>query len=411
MRHGGAGQDIIFAGGAREGSNALGIRPLLANRALLIFMLGHFTVDMYGGILPIMFPVFADEFGLSNRGVGLIALAFTAASSLSQPLFGYVADRWGSRYLAVGSMAWSAVMVGLIGVAPAFPAVITLAVLAGLGSGAYHPQGASNAAAVVDDRNRNSALALYTVGGTSGYALGPIVGASALFFFGRSGTVVLLPFGVLVAIALYRQFVRHGLGLAAGTSAVGAGLRGAVAWTPLLTIIIVVMLRSWVHSSVVSFVPLWFSDLGYSAGFYSILQTFILAAGAAGTLTGGFLADRHGQRRVLVYSLLASTPLLVIFAAFPGKQSFLLGPAFTFVADMSLSITLVLAQRFLPGRIGMASGFILGIGFVTGGIGIPVTGAIADSFGFSTAIMASSLLLVVAAMIGTRIPGRESAAT
>jgi FSR family fosmidomycin resistance protein-like MFS transporter len=112
---------------------------------------------------------------------------------------------------------------------------------------------------------------------------------------------------------------------------------------------------------------------------------------------------------VLVISLLASTPLLIIFAAFPGKQSILLGPAFTFVADMSLSLTLVLAQRFLPGRVGMASGFILGIGFVTGGIGVPVTGALADAFGFSNAIMATAAILVLAAMVGTRIPGRDEA--
>jgi MFS transporter, FSR family, fosmidomycin resistance protein len=369
-------------------------------------MLGHFTVDMYGGILPIMYPTFADLYGLSNQAVGYIALAFTAAASLSQPFFGYVADRWGSRYLAVGSMAWSAVMVGLIGVAPAFPAVIVLAVLAGLGSGAYHPQGASNAAAVVRDDNRNAALAFYTVGGTSGYALGPLIGVSALFFFGRTGTLVVLPFGIIIAIGLLRQFRRQNLGLPRGQDGTDEGVHRSIAWAPLGIIVLVVMLRNWAESSVVSFVPLWFDDLGYSPAFYSVLQTLILAAGAVGTLTGGMLADRFGQRRLLVTSLLASVPPLFVFAAFPGLWSVVLGPLFTFVADMSLSVTLVLAQRFMPGRIGMASGFILGIGFVTGGIGLPVTGAIADVYGFSSAMMAMSVLIVLAALVGTRIPGR-----
>src|SRR5690606_35185531 len=248
-----------------------------------------------------------------------------------------------------------------------------------------------------------------TVGGTSGYALGPIIGAAALFFFGRGGTIVVLPFGVIVAFALYRQFVRFNLGLPQRQTAAEIAARGAINWAPLLIVISVVMLRSWVHSSVVSFVPLWFDELGYSSGFYSVLQTLILGAGAAGTLLGGALADRHGQRRVLVLSLIGAAPLLVLFGALPGIQSVLLGPAFTFVADMSLSITLVLAQRFLPGRVGMASGFILGIGFVTGGIGVPVTGAFADAYGFSTAMMASSLILLIAAAVGTRIPGREAA--
>ncbi|CAN5627098.1 MFS transporter [soil metagenome] len=389
----------------------LGLRELLSNRALLVFMLGHFTVDMYGGILPIMFPTFADLYGLSNQAVGYIALSFTAAASLSQPFFGYVADRWGSRYLAVGSMAWSAIMVGLIGVAPAFPAVIVLAVLAGLGSGAYHPQGASNAARVVRDENRNSALAFYTIGGTSGYALGPLIGVAVLLLFGRAGTLVLVPFGVLVALGLFWQFKRLGLGLPSHAGGLQVGLRGAVQWAPLGIVVLVVMLRSWTHSSVVSFVPLWFDELGYSPGFYSSLQTLILGAGAAGTLVGGMLADRYGQRRLLVTSLFMAIPALILFAAFPGRISFVLGPLFTFIADMSLSVTLVLAQRFMPGRVGMASGFILGIGFVTGGIGLPVTGAIADNFGFSTALMLTAGVLVLGAIAGLRIPGRSHEAS
>lgn len=371
-------------------------------------MLGHFTVDMYGGILPIMYPTFSDLFDLSNQAVGYIALAFTAAASLSQPFFGYVADRWGSRYLAVGSMAWSAIMVGCIGLAPAFPAVLVLAVLAGLGSGAYHPQGASNAAAVVRDDNRNSALAFYTIGGTTGYALGPIIGVTALYFFGRAGTLVVLPFGIIIAIGLLRQFRRLNLGLPRSQDIVDGVIQRSIAWAPLGIVVLVVMLRNWAHSSVVSFVPLWFDDLGYSPAFYSVLQTLILGAGAAGTLIGGMLADRFGQRRLLVTSLICSIPPLLLFAATPGPLSFLFGPLFTFIADMSLAVTLVLAQRFMPGRVGMASGFILGIGFVTGGIGLPITGAIADSYGFSEAMMAMSVLVLLAALVGTRIPGRTS---
>ena len=57
-------------------------------------MLGHFTVDMFGGLLPVLYPIMSDRFDLSNADIGFIALAYTAASSLSQPLFGYLADRW-----------------------------------------------------------------------------------------------------------------------------------------------------------------------------------------------------------------------------------------------------------------------------------------------------------------------------
>jgi FSR family fosmidomycin resistance protein-like MFS transporter len=363
---------------------------------------------MYSGILPVLYPLMSDEFDLSNASVGLIALAYTSAASLSQPFFGYLSDRYGSRLFIAASIVWSSITVGLIGFAPSYLALIGLALLAGLGSGAYHPQGASNASLAAGDVRRNSALAFYTVAGTSGYALGPIIGALLFVIMGREGTILMLPFGCMVGFAIYRQMTRLGLGEATA-HAVHKATQAAIQWTPLMLVMSIVMLRSWVFSSTVSFVPLWFDDLGYSVAFYSVLTTAILATGAAGTLLGGILADRHGQRRILFISLFSSVPFLLLFAAFPGPQSLILGPLFALLADMSISVTLVLAQRFMPGRVGMASGFILGMGFVTGGIGVPITGLLADRYGNGEALMMSSVLLLAAGALVAFIPRRAIA--
>lgn len=380
-------------------------KDLFRNKPLLTFMAGHFTVDMYGGILPVLYPLMVAEFSLDNASVGLIALAYTGAASLSQPFFGYLADRFGSRYFAVLSMCWSALMVGLIGFSPSYGLLIFFAFMAGLGSGAYHPQGASNASAAAGDVKRNSALAFYTVGGTSGYALGPIIGAVAFLILGRYGTIFLLPFGFVVAFLMLRQLKKLGLGVSQ-YHATQRAVQAAVEWRPLLLVMAVVMLRSWVFSSMVAFIPLWFNEQGYSVGFYSVLTTAVLGLGAAGTLTGGILADRMGQRTILIASLVGSAPFLLLFAAFPGPQSLIFGPAFAFLADMGISITLVMAQRLLPGRVGMASGFILGMGFVTGGLGVPVTGYLADRFGMGQALMMNTTLVIVAAAVVMLIPKR-----
>jgi FSR family fosmidomycin resistance protein-like MFS transporter len=52
----------------------------------------------------------------------------------------------------------------------------------------------------------------------------------------------------------------------------------------------------------------------------------------------------------------------------------------------------------------VASGFILGMGFVTGGIGAPITGVVADDIGTGPAIMLMAILIVAAAAIAARIP-------
>ena len=366
-------------------------------------MLGHFTVDMFGGLMPVLYAIMADEFDLSNADIGLIALSYTAAASLSQPLFGYLADRFGSRYFAVASMVWSAGMVGLAGLAPSYATLIVISMLAGLGSGAYHPQGASNAAAVAGEMRRNTAMSVYTVGGTAGYSLGPVLGALIFFIFGRYGTLVVAPFGFVIALLMLQQLRQLGLGVREHHASQRA-IQASISWRPLLIVLSVVMLRSWVTLSVVTFIPVWFKDLGYSPTFYSILATLVLAFGAVGTITGGILADRIGQRAVLSVSLICAAPALILFAAFPGPLSLLFGPLFGFFVEMGLSITLVMAQRLLPGRVGVASGFILGMGFVTGGIGAPVTGAVADDIGTGSAIMLMAILIVAAAAIAARIP-------
>ncbi|RIK45679.1 MAG: hypothetical protein DCC58_05745 [Chloroflexi bacterium] len=381
------------------------LRTLLAQRALLVFAGGHFTVDMYSGLMPVLYPLAVADFNLTNTSVGLIALGYSAAGSLSQPFFGYLSDRFGSRYFVVVSMVWSAVMVGLAGIAPTYGFLVLFALMAGLGSGAYHPQGASNAAAAVSDERRNTALSIYTVGGSGGYALGPIIAAGLFALFGRSGTLAIAPFGFFMAILLWRQMRLLGLGGVRHLTQQRAEQR-PIEWLLLAPVMLVVMLRSWVIYSTITFVPTWFDDLGYSAAFYSALTTLILATGAVGTLLGGVLADRIGQKVVLIASLLLAFPFLVLFAQFPGPWSLLLGPLFVFAADSGLSVTLVMAQRLLPGRVGVASGFILGIGFVTGGIGVPITGAMADRIGMSGAVTITACLLLVAALLAARLPAR-----
>ncbi len=376
------------------------LRMAIGNAALLTLMLGHFTNDIFAGVLPMLFPIMKNRFDLSNAEVGLATLAYTGASSLSQPFFGYISDHHGRRWYASATLIWGSAFVSFYGYASSFSLFLSLAFLAGIGSGAYHPLGASNAAAVTTDRYKNVAMSLYTVGGTSGYALGPLIAVALLALFGPHGTIVLIVPGVLVATLLLGQMrqverVRRSSDLARGAEPVS----GSPPWPMLARLIGVVMLRSWVFLAVVQFVPIWYDDLGHSSAFYGGLVTTIILSGAVGTLIGGATADCIGQRRVVVVSLLASVPALLLFVTFPGRIALLTGALFGLCCDASLSATLVAAQRMLPRRSGVASGVILGLGFITGGIGVPTTGWLADRIGVQSALMLVSTFCVAAAAL------------
>lgn len=377
----------------------------LRNRALVALMLGHFTNDMLGGMLTLFLPVAKSQYGLSNGEVGLIALSYAAASSLSQPIFGWFTDRRLRRWVPAAVLTWGGTFASLYGVASSYQMLLVFASLAGLASGAYHPIGASSAAAVVDSRSRNQALSIYTVGGTSGFALGPLVGVALLSAFGPRGTIVLLPVALVVAVLLFHE-MGNVLGRVRTTPSarLGPDTADAVPYRVLAKVIGTVMLRSWVFLSLLQFIPIRYDDLGYSRSMYGSLVTTVILAGAAGTLIGGSLADRIGGRFVLVTSLALSVPPLLLFIAFPGPWAFLAGAVFGLIADSSLSVTLVAAQRLLPGRTGVASGIILGLGFVTGGIGVPVTGRLADSIGIAPALTTLALVALAASALALTIP-------
>lgn len=46
-----------------------------------------------------------------------------------------------------------------------------------------------------------------------------------------------------------------------------------------------------------------------------------------------------------------------------------------------MPLMLVMAQQLLAARVGLASGLLMRLGFITGSIGIPINGAIADAIG------------------------------
>jgi MFS transporter, FSR family, fosmidomycin resistance protein len=382
------------------------VRTALKNRALIALMMGHFVNDMFAAVLPILYPIAKTRFGLSNADVGFLTLAYTTTGSLFQPVFGHLTDRWQNRWLAPLILSWSVVWVSLYGLANSYWMLFAFAALAGVGSGAYHPLGASGAARVSDPRLTNVSLSLYTVGGTSGYALGPVIAVTVLGLYGARGTMAFLIPGAIGVTLLASQM---GQVMRAGGRRIVSGqaiARRAIEYRSLACIIGVVMLRSWSFLALIQFVPVWYDDMGFSRGLYGPLTTTVILAGVAGTLVGGTLADRFDGRRVIIVSQLLCVPAIIGFVQFPGAAAFVFGAIFGFSSDASLSMTLSAAQRLLPGRTGIASGVILGLGFITGGVGVPIIGAIADHASIKIALMSLSLLCLVAAVLAWRTAPR-----
>ena len=137
--------------------------------------------------------------------------------------------------------------------------------------------------------------------------------------------------------------------------------------------------RSVAWFGLITFVPLWEVSLGNSKAHGSHLLSLMLLAGGVGTLVAGPLADRLGRRPVLIASLAVTAPLILVYVLVGGVPG-AIALAFVGVCVIStFGVTMVMAQEYLPTRIGMASGLSIGLSIGLGGIAAVGLGALADS--------------------------------
>src|SRR5205807_9930841 len=162
----------------------------------------------------------------------------------------------------------------------------------------------------------------------------------------------------------------------------------------LAVVIAVMMSRSWTVNVFQAFTPTWYRQLGYGPEFYGPLATTLVLASAVGTVGCGSLADRYGRRTVILVTLVLSIPAILLFTMYPGPWAFGSAILIGVLAASTAPLMLLMAQQLMAARAGLASGLVMGLGFVTGAIGVPINGAIADAVGLQKSLMTHVILVI-----------------
>jgi MFS transporter, FSR family, fosmidomycin resistance protein len=380
------------------------VKDFLRDGKLITLMLGHLTVDSYAGIIPVLYPLLIGRFSLNLATVGLISLGYSGMAAISQPLFGVIADRYGTR-LTGAALVWTAATFALAGFVPTFPLLVALACASGLGSGAFHPFGALDVRALLPRRSRSTGMSIYVTAGTVGLAMGPLIGIALFGLFGLHGTGFLVIPGVATGVYLLWRMRRAGG--AAVAKAAASGARQAAPMLALAAVIGVMMARSWTVNVFQAFTPTWYRELGYGPEFYGPLVTTLVLASAAGTIGVGSLADRYGRKTLIIATLALSLPAVLLYTLFPGPWAFATAILIGFLSASTAPLMLLMAQQLMASRAGLASGLVMGLGFVTGAIGVPINGAIADAIGLQKSLMSHLILIAVTIGIALLLPGER----
>jgi FSR family fosmidomycin resistance protein-like MFS transporter len=363
-------------------------RPNTFNlKILLLLSFGHLVTDIYQGALPAILPYLKDKLALTYTMAGVLLMASNFTSSILQPVFGHYSDKKEKAWLLPLGCLAAGLGLSLASLPHSFWLLLLLVVVSGLGIAAYHPEGYKTASYFTGE-NAATGMSVFSVGGNLGIALGPLFSLGAIAYLGFKGLPVMLVFSLsfLVLLAFVWGFLRDTKPVATHKKPPAAA-DAPKAYLALFLVIATVVMRAWIRLGLMTYIPFYFIQHLKGDPLYSgKLVTVFLLGGVVGTIFGSMLADRWGHKEYLIYSLIATSLLspLILMATGPWLfvVLFLVGTALI----SSFTVTIVMAQRLLPHRLGVASGLMVGFAIGTGGFGVTLLGMVADHFGVAAAL-------------------------
>ncbi|MEV7283557.1 MFS transporter [Streptomyces sp. NPDC093252] len=360
----------------------------------------HACVDVYQGAVAALVPYFVAERAYSYAAASGIVLAASLLSSLVQPLFGVLTDRRPMPWLLPVSVCVAGAGVALSGVGDAYAATLVAVAVSGIGVAAYHPEAARAARAV--SGGGQSAMGWFSLGGSVGFALAPLL-VSAVVATGSLGATPLLVVPALLGSVLCLVTRRVP---AVAVSAGEAG--GRDDWPAFLRLSGAVVCRSVVFVGLSAFVSLYVRDRAGGGAVAGTAALFVLyAGGAVGTVVGGGLADRYGRLAVVRHSYAVTVVAVAGLLLVPGPAVFFFVALVSAGLYVPFALHITLGQDCLPRHMGTASGVTLGLAVSAGGLAAPALGVLADATTLRTALVPLVALPAVAWLLvrGLREPG------
>ncbi len=368
---------------------------------------GHMVTDINQGALPAMLPFFISAFDLSYAAAAGIVFAANMTSSIVQPVFGHAADRFSKPWLLSVGLMLAGGGAGLTGIVPGYGWILCMAIVSGIGIAAYHPEAARLVNFAAGTR-KGTAMSLFGVGGTIGFALGPLIAAAALLQWGLRGSLVLLAPVTIMALIITRRFSQfESLEVernAAHRSSAAIALKDD--WRAFARLTVVIIGRSIIFYGLNTFIPIyWIVALSQSKAAGAMALTVFSGAGIIGNLLGGSLADRIGQKKVMLLGLFGLVLFLPLFVMVKNAQ---VATLLLFPIGLSLfgtySPAIVMGQNYLPNRVGLSSGITLGVAVAIGGGAAPIIGKLADLHGIESALASIACLPLLFLAIALGLP-------
>jgi FSR family fosmidomycin resistance protein-like MFS transporter len=349
-------------------------------KVIIALALVHFTGDFYAAFINPLLPLLVEKLSLTLTQVGLITGISRFFAFIIQPSAGYIADHYRTRLFILGGPFLAALFIPLVGVAPSFALLLIFISAGSIGTAMFHPTSAGMVSTYAGS-HLGFSMSIFNMGGTLAFGAGPLFIAYFVHAFGLEASPWTMIVGLCLLLFLYKI-----VPLPSGEGLGGLGFVGSIrealgkVWKAIALIWAVMVLRSFISQSFLTFLPVYYAREGYSLISIGTIIALFTVAGALSGLIAGHLSDRVGYKPVFFAAHGLATPSLFLLLLLPGRWVYVnaLLSGFFILATLPLGVSM--AQELAPRGKSMVSSLMMGLAFGTGGMMTPLTGMAADQF-------------------------------
>lgn len=369
--------------------------------------LNHFTVDWYAGILKPLLPLIMARFALSGGQVAMIPASLGIIASFVQPYGAILGMKFGEKQVQIVSILSTAIFTSLIGGTKSLVWFMVFLSLGRIGNSFFHPNGATYVGKI-NSSNKYTTMSLFSIGGTLGMAVAPIVIVWFVGKFSMERMYITMILGIVIALLSFFYLDDNSKDDELIPQKSGFGMWESLKIHGVKRLMSITILRSFVLTTFSTLIPIYLHKLGYSLLWGGYFLTFATLIGALGNYVGAVISDKKGAKFI---NMLA--PFIAVLFAFLFLFShniyhklfmYMLMSLFAFFPS---SANISYMQDLIPHRKGIASSLTMGISWgVTSMVFMAITPFI-DIVGIHKILILIALLLPIGGMLSFRLPDEK----
>lgn len=355
------------------------------NRSQFIFATSsHAVTDLYSSFIIGLIPVLAAKFNLSLFMISILTSTSSISNSLTQPIFGYLSDKYGSRYFLIAGPLFSSIFISLMPIMPSYYIVLVFLFLGNLSISAFHPPNAATSGHF-GGRRKGLGSSIISFAGTFGYSLGSIFIILIIEKLGIHYTPIAMIPGIIMTLIMIKFMPNFHLNKnKKSTIKFFDKIRNLNKIKIILFAIVFItsLGRDLLWLALLTFMPVYFTNLKVSLTNIGYIIMLFSLVGAFGGLLAGFYWDRIKYRSYLLQAgIILAIPFLYLTFKTQGLVSIILFIIGGFFIISTLPLCIRISQDIFPSNISLASSLVMGLSVGSAALIMIGIGKIADYIG------------------------------